>query len=127
MNNTQDSEQPAIPTLERNVAEETVLMWFPSLKGTGKRESWVKCDKLRNCIMNNEPTSNMAWNPHPKVADCREIARRWRKQQVIILAVDPIAGTLECASFGETKELCSEAKKLAAAAYDAVIKTYAEL
>ena len=58
----------------------------------------------------------MSWNPSPKVADCREIARKWRKQQVIILAVDIKAGTLEYASYGETKPLCDEAKVLADAA-----------
>jgi hypothetical protein len=32
-------------------AEETVLMWFPGLGGTGERSPWVKCDKLRNCLV----------------------------------------------------------------------------
>jgi hypothetical protein len=31
--------------------EQTVLMWFPGLGGTGERGPWVKCDKLRNCIV----------------------------------------------------------------------------
>lgn len=26
-------------------------MWFPGLGGTGERGPWVKCDKLRNCIV----------------------------------------------------------------------------
>ena len=68
----------------------------------------------------------MAWNPSPKVADCRHIARKWRKQQVIILAVDVNAGTLEYASFGETKRMCDDAKRLAEAAYAAVMKAYGE-
>jgi hypothetical protein len=68
----------------------------------------------------------MAWNPSPKVADCRDIARKWRKQQVIILAVDVNAGTLEYASFGETKPMCDDAKRLADAAYAAVMKAYGE-
>lgn len=68
----------------------------------------------------------MAWNPSPKVADCRDIARKWRKHQVIILAVDVEVGTLEYASYGETKPLCDQAKKLADAAYSAVLKDYAK-
>lgn len=63
----------------------------------------------------------MAWNPEPKVADCREIARKWgNKDQVIILAVDRKANTLEYASFGATKELCGQAKRLADRAFEAV-------
>jgi hypothetical protein len=26
-------------------------MWFSGLGGTGERGPWVKCDKLRNCIV----------------------------------------------------------------------------
>ncbi len=45
----------------------------------------------------------MAWNPSPKVADCREIARKWGgKHQVIVLAIDCAAGTLEMATYGHT-------------------------
>lgn len=62
----------------------------------------------------------MAWNPDPKVADCREIARKWQKQQVIILAVDIHAGTLEYASYGETRVLCRQAMRFADKAFAAV-------
>ena len=66
----------------------------------------------------------MAWNPSPKVADCRDIARKWGKQQIIILAVDLNSGTLEYSSFGDNKSRCDEAKRLADAAYEAVVKAY---
>lgn len=66
----------------------------------------------------------MAWNPSPKVADCREIARKWGKQQVIVLAVDPVAGTLEMATYGQTREHCAEAKRLGDYAYQAVMDHY---
>lgn len=67
----------------------------------------------------------MAWNPSPKVADCREIARKWgKKHQVIILAVDRAAGTLEMATYGETKALCADAKRMGDAAYQAVMDNY---
>jgi hypothetical protein len=36
---------------EKPDSEETVLMWFSGLGGTGERGPWVKCDKLRNCIV----------------------------------------------------------------------------
>lgn len=62
----------------------------------------------------------MAWNPSPKVADCRAIADKWNVQQVIIFAVQD--GILEYASFGKTKVLCDETKRLADAAFDAILK-----
>lgn len=68
----------------------------------------------------------MAFNPSPKVADCRDIARKWGKPQIIILAVDPIAGTLEYASYGESKSHCDEAKRLADVAYQAIMDKYDE-
>lgn len=68
----------------------------------------------------------MAFNPSPKVADCREIAKKWNKPQIIILAIDPIAGTLEYASYGESKAHCDEAKRLADVAYQAITDKYEE-
>jgi hypothetical protein len=66
----------------------------------------------------------MSWNPSYKVAACRAIAQKWGKQQVIILAIDPEAGTLEYASYGETKALCAEARRLADIAYQSVMDNY---
>ena len=54
----------------------------------------------------------MAWNPSPHVADCREIARKWGVQQVVIVGINTRNGTFEVSSFGETKALCADAKKL---------------
>lgn len=68
----------------------------------------------------------MAFNPSPNVADCRDIAKKWNKPQIIILAVDPIAGTLEYASYGESKAHCDEAKRLADVAYQAIMDRYEE-
>lgn len=68
----------------------------------------------------------MAFNPSPKVVDCRDIARKWNKPQIIILAVDPIAGTLEYASYGESKAHCDEAKRLADVAYQSIMDKYEE-
>lgn len=67
----------------------------------------------------------MAWNPTPKVADCREIARKWGHQQVIVIALNADACKIEMATYGETKALCADAKRLGDAAYDAVMKAYA--
>jgi len=61
----------------------------------------------------------MAWNPSPKVADCREIARKWHKEQVIIIALDG-DGRLEMATFGKTPHLCAVAKKLGDVGFDCI-------
>ena len=64
----------------------------------------------------------MAWNPSPKVADCRDIATKWGgKDQIIVLALDHNSGTLEVVTYGRTKELCSEAKALGGVAFDSII------
>jgi len=69
----------------------------------------------------------MAWNPSPRVADCRDIARKWgQQQQVIIIALKPAAGRIEMATYGETKALCDWAKRLGCAAYDAVVREMEE-
>ena len=69
----------------------------------------------------------MAWNPSPKVADCREIARKWgHKHQVIILAIDRNKGTLQLATYGETKALCADAKRLGMLAYQSVFDNYSD-
>jgi len=61
----------------------------------------------------------MAWNPHPKVADCRDIARKWGKEQVIIIAIDG-AGRLDMATYGQTMKLCGCAKQLGDTAFNAI-------
>lgn len=62
----------------------------------------------------------MAWNPDPKVAVAREFGRKFGKDVVIILSLNTSQETIEYASYGETKALCSTARKLADAAFDAV-------
>jgi hypothetical protein len=62
----------------------------------------------------------MVFNPSPKVAACREVARKFKKKAVIVLMLDD--DNLEYASYGETPALCNEAKKLADVAFDAVMK-----
>jgi hypothetical protein len=67
----------------------------------------------------------MAWNPSPKVADARELARKHGANKVIVLLVDERRGTLESISYGEDRRQCAEAKRLADAAYDAVMDQFA--
>jgi hypothetical protein len=62
----------------------------------------------------------MAWNPSPRVADCRDIARKWGMKQVMVIAIDRDAGAMDAASYGETKALCGDSHRLLNAAYDAV-------
>lgn len=62
----------------------------------------------------------MAFNPSPKVADCREIARKWGNQeQVIILAIDG-EGRMQMATYGRTSKLCSVAQALGNAAWKGI-------
>lgn len=62
----------------------------------------------------------MAWNPSPRVADCREIARKWGMKQVMVIAINRETGAMDAASYGETKALCSDSHRLLNAAYDAI-------
>jgi hypothetical protein len=61
----------------------------------------------------------MAWNPSPKVADCRDIARKWGKEQIIIIGIDD-RGVMEIATYGKDKTMCGCAKKLGDIAFDAI-------
>jgi hypothetical protein len=61
----------------------------------------------------------MAWNPDPKVADCREIARRWNQEQVIVLALDG-EGRLQLVTYGRTRKLCDCAWALGQEAFEAI-------
>ena len=62
----------------------------------------------------------MAFNPSPKVAEARDLATKYRKTKVIIFMIDDDAGTMEYASFGKDKAMCSDAGKLADVAYKAI-------
>lgn len=64
----------------------------------------------------------MAWNPSPKVADCREIARKWsgvqpsdQIEQVIIIAIKGDASTIT-ATYGSTPAMCAVADAFGKAA-----------
>lgn len=65
----------------------------------------------------------MPFNPSPKVADAREIARKWGADKVVILFVTetPEETRLEYASYGKTESKCREARRIADKAYDAVM------
>jgi len=61
----------------------------------------------------------MPWNPSPKVADCREIAGRWKTEQVIIIGIDG-AGRATMATYGRTPKLCGCAKVLGDVAFNSI-------
>lgn len=61
----------------------------------------------------------MAWNPAPEVADCRELARKWGKEQIIVLAIDN-TGRVDLVTFGKTKRLCDCAYQFGLCAHKAV-------
>lgn len=68
----------------------------------------------------------MAFNPSPKVAAARDVAKRFGKNKVVILMLNERDGTMEYASYGDTPRECREAKRLADAVYDAAYKHMAE-
>ena len=63
----------------------------------------------------------MSWNPSPKVAAARDIGKKFGKPQVVVFMIDQDAGTIEFASYGATRELCADAKKIGDVAFDAVM------
>lgn len=66
------------------------------------------------------------WNPAPTVCAARDFGNKFARQQVIILSIDLIKGTLQMDSYGQTKRLCDEAKKLGDVAYEAVMQEMAK-
>jgi hypothetical protein len=52
----------------------------------------------------------MAWNPHPHVADLRDLATKWDADQVIVLAINRRKGAFEVTTYGKTITLCNAAK-----------------
>jgi hypothetical protein len=62
----------------------------------------------------------MAFNPDQKVADARDIATKWNKVQVIIIGIDH-NGNMTMATYGKTPDLCSFAKQLGDAAWEAIM------
>jgi len=80
-------------------------------------------------MVKTKEEDGMMANPSPRVADCafaldnlcREIAKKWKKDQVIIIALDLEAGTATRATYGKTKPLCSLAQQLGDKAYEAVM------
>ena len=70
----------------------------------------------------------MAWNPSPRVADCREIARKWGCgiEQVIIIAIDGDGRTIT-ATYGRTLQLCNCADVLGQAAIKGIASKVEEI
>jgi len=66
----------------------------------------------------------MAWNPSQKVADCREIARKWGFNKVIIIALENDKGQGTAVSYGKTKKMCADAARLSGVAFEAVFNSY---
>jgi hypothetical protein len=64
----------------------------------------------------------MAWNPSPKVADLRDLAKKWSKTEVIVFYIDGDEGTLEMVTYGQTPGLCALAKERGDVAYAALME-----
>lgn len=67
----------------------------------------------------------MAWNPTPEVAATRDFGEKFGADRVIVIYTTP-QGKLGYASWGETRALCANTKRLAEVAYDAVYDAIAE-
>jgi len=63
----------------------------------------------------------MAWNPSPQVAAARDFGKMFDKEVVIVFHANA-AGQFGYASYGRTKALCGEAKKMADMMYNAAIE-----
>ena len=57
----------------------------------------------------------------PKVEAAKQLAKKWYKSHVIIIALDDKARTIETASYGSDKRKCAEAEKLGKAAHDGIV------
>jgi len=68
----------------------------------------------------------MAWNPHSRVADCREISRKWGNgiEQVIIIGIDGDGRTVT-ATYGRTPQLCACADAFGKAAIAGILAAVA--
>jgi hypothetical protein len=63
----------------------------------------------------------MAWNPSPEVAVARDAAQKLDDaDQCIVIYLNWKKQRIGMASYGRTKELCVEAKKLGEIAFDAI-------
>jgi len=61
----------------------------------------------------------MAWNPSPEVAVARDAAKKLNAEMCVVLYVDLRKGQMGYASYGKTRALCDETKKLADHCYAA--------
>lgn len=59
----------------------------------------------------------MAWNPSPEVSVSRDAAKKLNADMCVVLYVNTSAGSIGYASYGATRELCRETKRLADACY----------
>lgn len=62
----------------------------------------------------------MAWNPSPRVAAAREIARRFGSTHVVVLMLNEDEGTIQYATYGTDAGRCSEAKVFGDVAFEAL-------
>ena len=66
----------------------------------------------------------MPWNPTPEVAAARDYAKKFVKDQVIIVSLNLADQQISVVTYGETVSLCRAAKELGKAAEAAVLLAY---
>jgi hypothetical protein len=62
------------------------------------------------------------WNPSPEVAAARDFAKKFGHERVVIVHVNHATGKMGYVTYGLTRELCNDTKRLGEAAYNAVYK-----
>lgn len=67
----------------------------------------------------------MAWNPSPEVAIARDAAKRFDADRVVIIYTNK-NGQIGYASYGETKALCAETKRLGDRLFDEAMEFFEE-
>jgi hypothetical protein len=67
----------------------------------------------------------MAWNPTPEVAAARDFGNRFGADRVVIFYTLP-DGRFGWASYGKTRALCAETRKIAEATEPAFIEAYVQ-
>ena len=63
----------------------------------------------------------MAWNPSPQVAIARDAAGKLGANRVVIVYTND-KGQIGYASYGDTRSLCDQTKRLADTLYDAAMR-----
>jgi hypothetical protein len=69
----------------------------------------------------------MDWRKNPKIADARDLAKKWDKSHVVFIMIDDNQGTIEYITYGKNKTECKVAHEIAKAIEWAVGSAWSRL